>query len=41
MANTTVYVEKNGREHEIQVEFGVSVENDGIGPYEYWGVEGI
>lgn len=37
MANTTVYVEKNGREHEVEVEFSVSIENDGIGPYEYWG----
>ena len=36
MASATIYVEKN-YEHEIECEFSVDIENDGIGPYEYWG----
>lgn len=39
MANTTVYVTKNGHEHEVECEFTVNIENDGIGPYEWWGVK--
>lgn len=37
---TTITIEKNGRKHEIYCEFTMTVENDGIGDYEYWGFKG-
>ena len=41
--NTTisVYLETRDTEVEIELECEFEVENDGIGPYEFWGQRGI
>lgn len=40
---TTIYVtsEKSNCEHEIKVTLDCSIQNDGIGAYEYWGAKGF
>lgn len=36
----TTITDANGSEHDIEIEFSFKIENDGIGPYEYWGAKG-
>lgn len=37
---TTVEYEKSGHEHEFEFDAVIHMNNDGIGPYEYWGCRG-
>lgn len=36
----TVYFEDSDKEVDIEVDIDYAVENNGIGPYEYWGFKG-
>lgn len=36
----TTVTDLNGSEHDIKIEFEFDIENDGIGPYEFWGAKG-
>ena len=36
----TTFESKSGREHDIKFSVECGVENDGIGPFEYWGCKG-
>lgn len=40
MANKTFYINcENFGEHEVEATFSITIENDGIGWYEYWGAK--
>lgn len=42
MANIEIYtLGKNGVEHTFEINFDYTINNDGIGPYEYWGTRGF
>lgn len=36
-----IYVELSDEEKEIELNISYDIVNDGIGPYEYWGMRGI
>lgn len=35
--HTVSYIDKNGKDHRLDIDFDYTVGNDGIGEYEYWG----
>ena len=43
MANKTFYFDGEFQigNHEVEASYSAVVENDGIGPYEYWGIKGF